>query len=245
MTFLLAPGDSRSGSRAPGAPDAAIVAIKGAAASLVWGGTDLRNNGLCDLKTIIPKTDTGAALQGLESLLRDTGAHPPVHLWNPPYCGDIGMRIAGDGTWFYANSPIGRKPLVKLFASVLRKDEDGRTYLVTPVEKVLVTVDDAPFLAVEMEVTGEGRGQALALRTNTDDWVTCGPEHPLRFGCDPRTGGPKPYLTVRGRLEALFTRALYYDLVALAGVEGRDGMEQFGVWSGGAFFAMAPAAAVV
>jgi uncharacterized protein len=180
------------------------------------------------------------SLQGIETSLRAQKGPPPVHLWNPPYCGDIGMRIAGDGTWFYAGSPIGRKPLVKLFASVLRKDEDGRTYLVTPVEKVLVTVDDAPFLAVEMTVDGAGRKQELRLRTNVDDWVIAGPEHPIRFGRDPRTGGPKPYVTVRGRLEALFTRALYYDLVAMAGVDGDD----FGIWSGGRFFAMAPAAAL-
>ncbi len=188
--------------------------------------------------------DPGATLQGLERVLKDaklsTASHPPVHLWNPPYCGDIGMRIAADGTWFYAGSPIGRKPLVKLFASVLRKDEDGRTYLVTPVEKVLVTVEDAPFMAVEMSVEGGGREQTLHLRSNTDDWVTCGPEHPLRFGADLRTGGPKPYLLMRGRLEALFTRALYYDLVALACIE----REHFGVWSGGQFFAMAPASAL-
>ena len=185
--------------------------------------------------------DPGAALQGLERVLKDAvsgaWAHPPVHLWNPPYCGDIGLAIAGDGTWFYAGSPIGRKPLVKLFASVLRKDGDGLTYLVTPVEKVLVTVADAPFMAVEMTVECAGPAQSLQLRTNTDDWVSCGPGHPLRFGADPRTGGPKPYLLVRGRLEALFTRALYYDLVALACIE----REQFGVWSGGQFFAMAPA----
>ena len=184
---------------------------------------------------------TVATLHGLEATLRQTKGPAPVDLWNPPYCGDIGMRIAGDGTWFYAGSPIGRKPLVKLFASVLRKDEDGRTYLVTPAEKVLVTVEDAPFMAVEMTVEGAGAGQRLHLRTNTDDWVACGPDHPLRFGRDPRTGGPKPYLLVRGRLEALFTRALYYDLVALAGIETRDGLEEFGVWSGAAFFAMAPA----
>ncbi len=204
----------------------------------VDGATAVKTNG----KTTVT-VDPGAALQGLERVLKDataTASHPPVHLWNPHYCGDIGMRIAGDGTWFYANSPIGRKPLVKLFASVLRKDEDGRTYLVTPVEKVLVTVEDAPFMAVEMTVEGSGQAQSLHLRTNTDDWVSCGPGHPLRFGADPRTGGPKPYLLVRGRLEALFTRALYYDLVALAGIE----QDQFGVWSGGSFFAMAPASAL-
>jgi uncharacterized protein len=190
------------------------------------------------------KSASGAALQGLEQALRQTKGPPPVHLWNPPYCGDIGIRIAGDGTWFYAGSPIGRKPLVALFASVLRKDEDGLTYLVTPVEKVLVTVDDAPFMAVEMTVSGLGHGRELILRTNVDDWVTVGPAHPLRFGHDPRTGGPKPYVTVRGRLEGLFTRALYYDLVAMAGIEAIDGVEQFGIWSGGAFFAMAPASSV-
>lgn len=185
-----------------------------------------------------------AGLQAFETTLRKQKGPPPVHLWNPPYCGDIGMRIAGDGTWFYAGSPIGRKPLVKLFASVLRKDEDGRTYLVTPAEKVLVTVEDAPFLAVEMTVTGIGAAQSLALRTNVDDTVTVGPAHPLRFGADPRTGGPKPYVTVRGRLEALFTRPLYYDLVALARIEHIEGAEQFGVWSGGVFYAMAPAASL-
>ena len=197
------------------------------------------------LRTDMSITPTGpaAALQGLEHVLKQAGAvsgHPPVHLWNPPYCGDIGMRIAGDGTWFYAGSPIGRKPLVKLFASVLRKDEDGRTYLVTPVEKVLVTVEDAPFMAVEMAAEGSGKDLQLQLRSNTDDWVACGPDHPLRFGADPRTGGPKPYITMRRRLEALFTRALYYDLVALATVEG----DKFGVWSGGVFFTMAPASAL-
>ena len=186
-----------------------------------------------------------SSLQDLEAALRWNRGPAPVHLWNPPYCGDIGLRIAGDGTWFYAGSPIGRKPLVKLFASVLRKDDDGRTYLVTPAEKVLVTVEDAPFMAVEMDITGAGRAQELHLRTNVDDWVTAGHAHPLRFGRDPRTGGPKPYLLVRGRLEALFTRALYYDLVAMSGVENILGTEQFGVWSGGQFFAMAPASAVL
>jgi hypothetical protein len=193
-------------------------------------------------------TKDAAAFSGLETTLRNTVAAgrglPPVHLWNPPYCGDIGMRIAGDGTWFYAGSPIGRKTLVKLFSSVLRKDDDGRTYLVTPAEKVLVTVEDAPFMAVEMEVSGHSRDQALRLRTNVDDWVDCGPAHPLRFGRDPKTDGPKPYVTVRGRLEALFTRPLYYDLVALARMETIAGVEQFGVWSGGRFFAMAPAAMI-
>jgi hypothetical protein len=172
---------------------------------------------------------------GLEALIRaQAGKGPaPVEQWEPPYCGDIGLRIRADGVWLYRDSPIARPALVKLFAGVLRKDADGRHYLVTPAEKIDVAVDDAPFLAVEMEVRGPGADQSLIFRTNVDDIVTAGPEHPLRFAIEPHTGGLKPYLLVRGRLEALATRALCYDLVELAvGMEGRG----LGVWSGGAFF---------
>ncbi len=180
---------------------------------------------------------------GLEALLKARGGKgpAPVEKWNPPYCGDIGMAIRSDGVWLYQGSPIGRAPLVKLFASVLRKDADGKHYLVTPAEKIDVAVDDAPFLAVEMEVRGSGRDQSLVFRTNVDDIVAAGPEHPLRFGIEERSQGLKPYLLVRGRLEALVTRALYYDLVELA-VEHdtRDG-RRLGLWSGGVFFPM-PAA---
>ena len=164
---------------------------------------------------------------------------PPVHLWNPPYCGEIGLRIASDGSWSYLQSPIGRASLVKLFASVLRKDGDGRHYLVTPVEKIGIEVEDSAFLGVEMAVRGRGKRQDLVLRTNVDDVVTAGPEHPLRFVKDVQTGGLKPYLLVRGRLEARLTRALTYDLVELGQVEAIDGEEVFGVWSGGNFFAIA------
>ena len=164
---------------------------------------------------------------------------PPVHLWNPPYCGEIGLRIASDGSWSYLQSPIGRASLVKLFASVLRKDGDGRHYLVTPVEKIGIEVEDSAFLGVEMAVRVRGKRQDLVLRTNVDDVVTAGPEHPLRFVKDVQTGGLKPYLLVRGRLEARLTRALTYDLVELGQVEAIDGEEVFGVWSGGNFFAMA------
>lgn len=176
-----------------------------------------------------------APLAGLEAMLRAQASDrlPPVDSWNPPYCGDIGMKIAADGTWFYQGSPIGRKPLVRLFSRVLRRDEDGRHFLVTPVEKVDVAVADAPFLAVEMEIAGGGPEQTLTFRTNVDDVVRCGPDHPLRFAVEKGTGGLKPYLHVRGRLEALVTRALYYDLVELA-VENEEG--RLGVWSGGAFF---------
>jgi hypothetical protein len=174
-------------------------------------------------------------IAGLESLLKaQSGKGPaPVETWNPPYCGDIGMKIRTDGVWIYQGSPIGRMPLVKLFASVLRKDDDGKHYLVTPAEKVDVAVEDAPFLAVEMEVRGEGRGQSLTFRTNVDDIVEAGPQHPIRFEIEPGSQGLKPYLLVRGRLEALVTRALYYDLVELAAENDGEGL---GLWSGGHFF---------
>jgi hypothetical protein len=174
---------------------------------------------------------------GLAALINAQAAKGPalVEQWDPPYCGDIGLRIRSDGMWLYRDSPIARPALVKLFAGVLRKDADGRHYLVTPAEKIDVTVDDAPFLAVEMEVRGSGLEQNLIFRTNVDDIVTAGPEHPLRFVTEPHTGGLKPYLLVRGRLEALVTRALAYDLVELAvEAEGRG----LGLWSGGAFFAL-------
>lgn len=175
---------------------------------------------------------------GLESLLKSQVGKgpPPVERWNPPYCGDIGMRIRGDGTWFYQGSPIGRMQLVKLFASVLRRDSDEKHYLVTPAEKVDVAVDDAPFLAVEMEVRGKGDGQSLVFRTNVDDIAECDAAHPLWFVLEPGSGGLKPYLRVRGRLSALVTRALYYDLVEMAVPHPERGSDALGVWSGGTFF---------
>jgi len=177
-------------------------------------------------------------LAGLEEMLRAQASDrpPPVESWTPPYCGDIGMAIGADGTWFYQGSPIGRKPLVKLFSRVLRRDLDGRHFLVTPVEKVDIAVADAPFLAVEMEVAGTGAAQDLIFRTNVDDVVRGGADHLLRFVVEDGSGGLKPYLHVRGRLEALITRAIYYDLVELA-VENDAG--KLGVWSGGAFFPLA------
>jgi hypothetical protein len=172
---------------------------------------------------------------GLDALLRaaaengEAGARP-VDKWEPPYCGPIGMSIRRDGTWMYQGSPIGRIALVKLFASILRKDGDGKTYLVTPAEKVDVDVEDAPFLAVEMAVQGKGRDQTLTFRTNVDDIVTVDAGHPLRFEKSEPDGGLKPYVLVRGRLEALCSRAVYMELVALA--EATDEGE-IGVWSGG------------
>jgi uncharacterized protein len=165
---------------------------------------------------------------------------PPVERWNPPFCGDIDMRIAGDGTWFYLKTPIGRQPLVKLFASVLKREGD-KYFLVTPVEKVGIAVDDAPFMAVELVVEEAAAGRVLNFRTNVDDWVQCGPEHALRFEPQAGTGGLKPYLHVRRDLWAKVSRALFFDLVALGEEREVEGREMFGVTSMGVFFAMAPA----
>jgi hypothetical protein len=189
--------------------------------------------------------DTGQARHGLDAIAgaARTAAEkgpPPVHLWNPPFCGDLDMRIATDGTWFYLKTPIGRPALVKLFASVLKR-EDNRYFLVTPVEKCGITVDDAPFLAVELEVTQGERGRTLRFRTNVDDWVDCDGEHVLRFEPEHATGGLKPYLHVRRDLWAKVTRALFYDLVELGEERDIDGRRMFGIVSAGEFFAMAPA----
>ncbi|MHA7776977.1 DUF1285 domain-containing protein [Roseibium sp. M-1] len=186
--------------------------------------------------------------EGLKALMSRADGRskspPPVEKWNPPFCGDLDIRIARDGTWFYLGSPIGRMPLVKLFASVLRKDEDGRHYLVTPVEKVGITVEDAPLLAVEMAVERRGADQVLTIRSNLGDLVTVGPDHPLRFEKEPDTGGLKPYVLVRGRIEALFTRALMYQLADLMEEckDDRAGATEtlMGIWSSGEFYAVAP-----
>jgi hypothetical protein len=183
-----------------------------------------------------------AGLEGLASHARKEGKKgpPPVHLWNPPFCGDLDMRIASDGTWFYMKTPIGRPALVKLFASVLKR-EDDKYFLVTPVEKCGIRVDDAPFLAVEMRAEEGKDGRVLHFRTNVDDWVACGPDHALRFEPEPDTGGLKPYLHVRRGLWAKVTRALFYDLVELGEEREVGGEQMFGVVSGNTFFAMAPA----
>ncbi|HEY5066728.1 MAG TPA: DUF1285 domain-containing protein [Xanthobacteraceae bacterium] len=165
---------------------------------------------------------------------------PPVERWNPPFCGDLDMRIAADGTWYYLKTPIGRPALVKLFASVLKR-EDDKYFLVTPVEKCGIQVDDAPFLAVEMNVEQRASGRVLHFRTNVDDWVTCGPEHALRFEPETGTGGLKPYLHVRRDLWAKVTRTLFFDLVELGEERDVAGRPMFGVVSMASFFAMAGA----
>jgi uncharacterized protein len=188
------------------------------------------------------RQDAASGFEALSTAVTSAGGKgpPPVHLWNPPDCGDIDMRIAADGTWFYQQSPIGRAALVRLFASVLKREGD-RYVLVTPVEKCGIAVDDVPFLAVEMRVQAGAAGQVLHFRTNVDDWVACGPEHALRFDPEPATGGLKPYLHVRRGLWARLTRALFYDLVAQGEERDIAGSRMFGVASGDAFFAMAPA----
>jgi uncharacterized protein len=168
---------------------------------------------------------------------------PPVHLWNPPFCGDLDMRIAADGTWYYYGTPIGRPALVKLFASVLKREGD-KYYLVTPVEKCGIVVEDAPFLAVELKTDTQAGHQVLHFRTNVDDWVACGPQHGLRFEPEPQTGGLKPYLHVRSNLWARVTRALFYDLVELGEERGVGGQRMFGIASGQEFFAMQSAASL-
>jgi uncharacterized protein len=158
---------------------------------------------------------------------------PPVENWHPTHCGDSEMRIARDGTWFHQGSPIGRVEMVRLFSTILRREPDGGYVLVTPGEKLDIAVDDAPFIAVEVKNEGAGTGRSLAFRLNTGDLVVAGPEHGLRF--EDRDDGPHPYLHVRGGLEALVARPVYYELANMA---LDDGADPPGVWSGGAFFAM-------
>ena len=201
---------------------------------VTWGRLNTMND-------TAPKAHTTASLAALISRASRAGKGlPPVERWEPPFCGDIDMEIRRDGTWFYMGTPIGRMALVELFSTVLRKDEDGRTYLVTPVEKVGIRVEDAPFVAVEMDVSRRDGGPVLTFRTNVGDVVEAGADHPLRFEIDAATGGLKPYLHVRGRLEALLSRAVMYQLVAHGEEvgEGADGM--FAVRSAGQVFAIMP-----
>jgi len=151
-------------------------------------------------------------------------------------CGDFGIRIARDGTWYYQNSPIRRLPLVKLFASVLRREADGDYWLVTPAERGRIEVEDAPFVAVELEAEGQGRDQSLTFRTNLDDKVAAGESHPLRVTTDPATGEPRPYVLVSPGLEALLLRPVFYHLIERGQEATIDGTSQFGVWSNGKFF---------
>ena len=186
-----------------------------------------------------PKTAPDA--QGLAAAARAAGAGkkglPPIHLWNPPFCGDIDIEIRRDGSWHYMKSPIGRAPLVRLFSTILRREDDDHYYLVTPVEKVRIRVADAPFLAVAAEIEGEGEGRTIRFRTNVEDEFTLDADHPLRVEIDPETGEPSPYVRVRDRLDALINRAVFYELVNAAEErEGPDGAAVLGVVSAGRFW---------
>jgi len=168
-------------------------------------------------------------------------ALPPVHLWNPRYCGDIGMRIKRDGSWHQGAQRLTRESLVRLFSTILRKDEDGKTYLVTPVERIVVHVEDAPFIAVRVDKEGEGEAQVLRFLTNMGDECIAGPDNPIRVETDPETLEPAPYVLVRGRLEARIARASFYEMVNWAEEEeGPDG-PVLGLRSGGVFFPLGPA----
>ena len=169
------------------------------------------------------------------------GGLPPVHLWNPPDCGDLDIRIARDGTWYYLGTPIGRPELVRLFSTILRKDGD-RYVLVTPVEKVGIQVDDAPFVAVDFTATGSGDAQELTFVTNVGDRSTAGPDHPIRVERDPETGEPAPYIHIRAGLEALIDRKSFYRLVEIGCHRDHDGASWFGLMSGGVFFPIIPSA---
>ena len=175
--------------------------------------------------------------EGLAASVRATRTKglPPVHLWNPPFCGDLDIRIARDGTWFYLGTPIGRFELVKLFSSILKK-EDGKFYLVTPVEKVGITVDDAPFVAVDFTRSEQEGRQFLTFETHVGDKTVAGSDNPIRVERDAETGEPSPYVHVRAGLEALIDRKSFYRLVELG--DHHDGW--FGLWSGGEFFPIIP-----
>lgn len=179
-------------------------------------------------------TTQGNFLQAVAEQAKAMKGLPPVERWNPPYCGEIDMRIRRDGSWTYMGTPIGRPALVRLFSTILRREEDGSYVLVTPAERVGIRVEDAPFLAVLMAAEGAGRGQELRFTTNLADEVAAGGEHPLRFVIDPVTGEVASYVHVRGRLEARLNRPVYYQLAEL----GVHHVGAFGVWSGGVFFPM-------
>lgn len=193
-------------------------------------GQETRKSGLDGIAAHLPKIGNEPGGRGL----------PPVHLWNPPFCGDIDMRIASDGTWLYQKTPIGRPALVKLFSTVLKREGDSY-FLVTPVEKVGIVVEDAPFMAVELAVAQNAAGAVLKFRTNVDEWVEAGPGHALRFEEDATNSGLKPLLHVRADLWAKVTRALFYDLVELGQERQVGGKLMFGVASGGEFYPMAEA----
>ncbi len=209
-------------------------------------GNMSKNKETADVDAGSVTSSATSSASGLDALMRRAASQlpegkegkglPPVERWEPDFCGELDMEIKADGTWFYMGTPIGRPALVRLFSTVLRKDADGKTYLVTPVEKIAIRVEDAHFNAVEMHVSGEREAQVLTFRTNVGDVVEAGEQHPLRFVTDSETGGFKPYILVRGRLEALVSRAVMYDLAALGEELMIEGKLMFALLSNGRIF---------
>ncbi|SFR15168.1 DUF1285 domain-containing protein [Poseidonocella sedimentorum] len=190
----------------------------------------------------IPVTPSAEGIAAAARAASKARGLPPVHLWNPPFCGDLDIRIARDGTWFYLGTPIGRPELVRLFSTILRRDDDDY-FLVTPVEKVGITVEDAPFVAVDFTIGAAPDGaQTLTFQTNVGDETTAGPDAPIRVARDPQTGEPSPYVHVRAGLEALIDRKSFYRLVDIGETAPHEGADWFGLHSGGAFFPICPAA---
>jgi hypothetical protein len=188
---------------------------------------------------------TGGTLETVTAAVKQAPGRglPPVHLWNPAHCGEIDIVIKRSGLWLHEGTPIGREALVRLFSTVLRKDPDG-IYLVTPVEKMKITVEDAPFVAVRVDrAKSESGGEALKFLTNVGDVVEAGPDNAIRVEMDPVTGEPSPYLHVRRGLEALIARPVFYELVEMAEPRETDAGPQLGVSSNGAWFPLGPARA--
>ena len=188
------------------------------------------------VESLKSRKDQGFDLSQLIKFARaqaDGDGERPVDKWNPEYCGEMDMVIKADGSWWHEGTRITREPLVKLFASILRKDEDGETYLVTPVEKIQIKVEAAPFTAVRVDVEGEGENQRVFFTTNMEEVVEVSAERPIRVEIDPATDEPRPFVSVRGRLEALMTRPVFYELVEY-GVEKESG--ELGIYASGTYF---------
>jgi hypothetical protein len=182
-----------------------------------------------------PDLENTDAMQSLlAAARRDDGALPPVHLWNPEHCGAMDLVIKRDGSWWHDGQRITRQRLTRLFSTILRKDDDGIHYLVTPVEKIAIEVEVAPFVAVRVDAVGEGDSQSLVFTDNFGAVVEAGPDHPVTVSFDPDNGEPTPLIRMRARLDALMTRPVFYELAELA-VEHRG---RTGVWSGGEFYAL-------
>jgi hypothetical protein len=198
----------------------------------------MSNSGQDPLTWGAPAPDVLRGLAELQAETAHTRKLPPVEKWNPPHCGEIDMRVATDGTWFYLGTPIGRPALVRLFSTILRREADGSYVLVTPVEKVGIEVEDAPFIAVRVDAAGKGERQTLSFMTNVGDSVEAGREHPLRVEFRGPAHEPRPYVHVRAGLEARISRAVFYELVALADERPTETGRELGVWSGGVFFSL-------